>query len=429
VAQQVTLKKDFKSGQGGGVSSYFSYPDDLDSNFVALEGAVNAMVQEFNAIQGPNSALAEDMLKADDSATPGGLQSNGVVGSHSWEITSPSSQVVRVSAGKGIVSGLRVVTTTNQDLSTASQTGPDTLWINVDQNGLSTLQTAAGAVANGLDIATVDIDASENVQIATLTYLAPVFFDGDQYQRLLRADGDATAGVPLETHRSLDDRISNLERLLRGITSNASGGTALGPLAIIRGTESAPGIIPAGDPDTGLIAPAANELALVTGGAKRFEADPDGYLHSASQARARTQKFTSASISSGTPTNIPFDDTELFDVGGWHSTSTNPDEHTVPTGADGVYLIAGSLRFIESSAGGTNQNTGFIRRIALTVNGANQVQTFIGSRQNNSSSDDTILAVVIIQELTAGQIVRMQAEQDSGATMNYSATLSIVKLW
>jgi hypothetical protein len=52
-----------------------------------------------------------------------------------------------------------------------------------------------------------------------------------------------------------------------------AGDTMTGPLRITPGSAAAPGLTPAGDPDTGLFAPGANQLGLATGGAQRAALD------------------------------------------------------------------------------------------------------------------------------------------------------------
>ncbi|QBP06150.1 hypothetical protein [Synechococcus phage S-B68] len=61
-------------------------------------------------------------------------------------------------------------------------------------------------------------------------------------------------------------------------------GTTLSPAAtgdvvqVSAGTAALPGLTPVGDTDTGLYAPAANELAVSTAGSESFRVDASGYL-------------------------------------------------------------------------------------------------------------------------------------------------------
>lgn len=88
-----------------------------------------------------------------------------------------------------------------------------------------------------------------------------------------------------------------------------AGDTMTGPLRITPGTAAAPGLTPAGDSDTGLFAPAANQLALSTNGTQRLALDDTQFSLS---VRLRMPAGTAA-WPGITPTGDP--DTGLYSAG------------------------------------------------------------------------------------------------------------------
>lgn len=230
-----TYNEDFDGGQGGGASNYFTYAADLDTNFVAIRGTVDSLVDEINALQGPNALLPTDMLTSTSPAV-----SAGIMGVHSFDASFPNTTTIRLQAGSALTAGSgRVAISTTTDLVGS---GPaDTFWVALNANGTISLETAAGQQA--LDLWTLDWDGAIWTQ-ATLTRLTSVLFDGDDYQDSLTVVGNANAGPPTQTHTKLADRLENVERIIRGVATNiVSGATALGPMAF-SGTVGAPGLVP-----------------------------------------------------------------------------------------------------------------------------------------------------------------------------------------
>ena len=108
MANKITLRKSFQDGQGAGSSSYFVYDVDLDFNANVVETTINQIIDELNAILGPNAAIAVDMLTIQDGTTPGGAQGNGRIGAHSFSASLGPGNAVTVTAGQAIAASLRV---------------------------------------------------------------------------------------------------------------------------------------------------------------------------------------------------------------------------------------------------------------------------------------------------------------------------------
>ena len=58
---------------------------------------------------------------------------------------------------------------------------------------------------------------------------------------------------------------------------NVTGDTMTGALGVVAGTASAPGVFFSGDTNTGLLAPAADSVAITTGGTQRMRIESSGY--------------------------------------------------------------------------------------------------------------------------------------------------------
>lgn len=260
----LSIFKDFEAGQGiGNVSNYLTYSADLDSNFAAIETMFNALEAQFQSIQGPNAGIALEVVTY-DAVNSLGSQVNGVFGARSFEIieSSITTATVPVAAGAALVAGV-LVTASNQSVLSASLLASTSYSIVIDGNGVASATTTPGA--GDLILATISTDGSSQWLSNTLAIVGEPFFKGDDWRLALRSDGNASAGVPTEVHRDFTDRLANLERVLRAVTTNASGGTALGRIAI-GGTQALPGLI-LGDgttfeTDSGLYRIAADRLGM-----------------------------------------------------------------------------------------------------------------------------------------------------------------------
>lgn len=95
-----------------------------------------------------------------------------------------------------------------------------------------------------------------------------VAFTADLRANLLRAKNEIEALQAQTT--ALNAAINNYLLL--------AGGTLTGPVSIAAGTAAAPGLSVAGDTDTGLYSPGANQLGISTGGVGRAIVDAVGAL-------------------------------------------------------------------------------------------------------------------------------------------------------
>lgn len=525
MANQITLLKDFINGQGAGASNYVVYAQDLDSNFQVLESAVNQLVAEVKAVQGPNALLGLDILQINDPNGPVGTQLEGVIGEHSMRVTinSGDSTLLDVAGGAAIVNGQRVSRPSTTQLVGSGTSG--TRWVAIDVSAQLSLETAANQ--QDLDLASVEWNGSAFV--APVTQLAEIFLDGDAWDDLLTREATgAVPTFPAFDYRQPDARVGDLERFVAGVRSGATVvGGALGPggipgtaatpgwvttdgttwdtgtglfraaadalgfaaggteiarvvaqgvlagltgtavapvfsrtadpdtgvffpgfdqvsfaaggsevmraqrasgndqLLIAVGSAAAPGRSFFADPDTGSFSPGPNRYAIATNGVLRLEIDASGAVDLPTNPRVRTTR-NGQTITGGSLTNLAFD-TEVFDVGGWHDNVTNNDQHVVPADGDGVYAITGHVRFLESTAaGGGAANAGTFRQLQVEVDGS--AVDLPGDRVANVTSGNTEITTSGVVALTAGQVVRLQADHDNGGTMDVDAELTIVKL-
>lgn len=98
--------------------------------------------------------------------------------------------------------------------------------------------------------------------------------------------------------------------------------------------------------------------------------------------------------------------TEYFDTDGFHSTSTNTDRITIPTGKAGKYLVIGNITWDQAS-GGT-------RELALRKNGTDFAYDDLGG----FGASKTTQRISYIMDLAVGDYVSMTGFQNSGASIN-----------
>jgi hypothetical protein len=122
------------------------------------------------------------------------------------------------------------------------------------------------------------------------------------------------------------------------------------------------------------------------------------------------KKSASQSIPDNVSTAMTWDQ-EVFDTDGFHSTVTNTDRITIPTGKGGYYLVTCVLYFNDTDADTW-------RDIRIFKNGTNTMATRIpGSNQSAKAP-----AISDIFALAAGDYIQAYAVQASGASVDvYSA--------
>lgn len=122
---------------------------------------------------------------------------------------------------------------------------------------------------------------------------------------------------------------------------------------------------------------------------------------------ARVFNSANISISNDSNTALTFD-SERFDAGSFHSTSSNTSRLTVPV--SGKYLVVGNAEF---AANATGFRTLGIRLNATTIIGA--------SRSTSPGAAGTLLNVAAVYEMAAGAYVELMAYQNSGGSLNILA--------
>lgn len=112
------------------------------------------------------------------------------------------------------------------------------------------------------------------------------------------------------------------------------------------------------------------------------------------------------SISNNTITAVTWN-SEDFDTDGFHSTSSNTDRITIPSGKNGKYLFVAQLKYNENATGA--------RQLRLNKNG-----TFIshGVVAVNSGSSSTTVNLSIILDLVATDYITVDAFQGSGGALD-----------
>lgn len=131
------------------------------------------------------------------------------------------------------------------------------------------------------------------------------------------------------------------------------------------------------------------------------------------EEKPRARVYNSASVahtSSGSWQSCTFN-SERYDVGGCHSTSSNTSRLTVPTGGGGLYVIGGCIAFAANSTG--------IRGIRILLNGTTALCE--AETDNLGASLGVALSVTTDHELAAGDYVELQGFQNSGSNLNMLA--------
>lgn len=125
-----------------------------------------------------------------------------------------------------------------------------------------------------------------------------------------------------------------------------------------------------------------------------------------------TTAYNSAaqSIATATATALTMD-SERYDVGGCHSTSSNTSRLTVPSGAGGVYAIGASVKW-------TNSSTSGFRQLALRLNGA----TTIAVIEGDGTTNETALTISKDYKLSATDYVEAVVYQTSGGLLSTGST-------
>jgi len=116
------------------------------------------------------------------------------------------------------------------------------------------------------------------------------------------------------------------------------------------------------------------------------------------------------SCTNGTLTTLLFD-SERYDPAGCHSTTTNTERITVPTGAGGKWAFGATVSF---AANATGQ-----RQVRILLNGSTVLAEDI--RDAAAGGEVTSITVSGQYALSAGDYLTVVARQTSGGALNVSA--------
>lgn len=127
--------------------------------------------------------------------------------------------------------------------------------------------------------------------------------------------------------------------------------------------------------------------------------------------RCRLTNSAAISLTNALTTAVTFD-TEVFDEGGLHSTSSNTSRVTIPTGGSGLYLIGASVEFAANATG--------VRDMFIVLNGASSIGVMRSTTPSGTST--TRLATSTVYALNDGDYVELRVNQTSGGALNLNAS-------
>lgn len=267
MANDLNLLKSFVDGQGVGAANYFTYPEDFDTNFTDIENGFNQLNAEVKAFAGQNAILVQDLITSTSpSVTAGWLDSN----SFGLSFITGNTQV-QIGPGTAFAGGSRIDNTTTDTFTGSGAAG--TRFFALALNGTITQETVSNQAE--MDLYSVNWNGS-TFDTGTLVRLPDgeaIMPAGDDFQNQRIAEGDGgsgEAGIPAFTYDRIADRLTDIDRIMRGVTTSAdSGQSALGRIAV-SGSVTAPGIITGDGTNfeaaTGLYRPAADQLGVSVDG-------------------------------------------------------------------------------------------------------------------------------------------------------------------
>lgn len=227
-----TYYENFAGGQGAGIGAYYDYAPHMDANFTAIRGTVDALVDEVKAIGGADAALIFDLVMSESIST-------GTLGVHSFaaSITGGGASLT-IQAGAAYTNQGRIELTSQQVLAGSGTSG--TRYVALRSSGDVTLETATSQGV--MDLWSCTWDGS--VFTGTPTRLAEILVDADDLQGCRTAEGDGgtgESGLPAKTYESIANRLADIDRILRAVSTGIEGDT-LGRIAV-GGAVGTPGLI------------------------------------------------------------------------------------------------------------------------------------------------------------------------------------------
>jgi len=130
-------------------------------------------------------------------------------------------------------------------------------------------------------------------------------------------------------------------------------------------------------------------------------------------------RTTNLSASNGTTTSITYD-SEVLDTDGFHSTSTNTDRLTVPTGKGGKYLFNAQISWAGNATGVRELR---LHKFTPSESNAN----IVGNNPPDASA--FLQQLSWVQDLAAGDYVVFKVEQTSGGSLNVTGAATSYTCW
>ena len=126
-----------------------------------------------------------------------------------------------------------------------------------------------------------------------------------------------------------------------------------------------------------------------------------------SKPMCRVYNNADQNVATATFTALTFN-SERYDVGGMHSTTTNTSRITIPSGGGGIYHVGAAIRFASSTAGTT-------RLLRLYLNGT----TYITGIETSyvGGTGDTQLSTSCDYKFAAGDYIEAVVFQNTGGIL------------
>jgi hypothetical protein len=191
-----------------------------------------------------------------------------------------------------------------------------------------------------------------------------------------------------------------------GISGGGTSGTVTVTNSMATAIDAKGDLVPGTGADTfARLAVGANGTVLTADSAEATGLKWVAAASGSTFAGCKLYKSADQSCANNTDVNITFD-SEIFDTDGFHSTSTNTDRITIPTGKAGKYSFTGQITFSSNSTGQ--------RWITISDTGANVIAR---SNVTALSGDAMWIQATGIASATVGDYFILKAYQTSGSTL------------
>lgn len=147
-----------------------------------------------------------------------------------------------------------------------------------------------------------------------------------------------------------------------------------------------------------------DQVLKVSGGIPAWGAAP-----AASYVGASAYRTSALSCNNGADVTVTFD-AEYFDTDGIHSTTTNTERFTVPTGKGGKWLVTYAFTFAAASAG-----------IRWSYIYKNTVDVYTTQNLPTTASNTVTISGSVVLNLVAGDYIYLKVGQNSGGALNLNS--------